>query len=307
VLYYQALQRSQGALRQFFSSGSRLYENNLFLRNLFEFLALQPSIIDPPQPLLLPDRFQQGFIFENVSFGYPGTPRQALQNISLRVEPGETIALVGENGSGKTTLIKLLCRLYEPTAGHIYLEGNPLHCYALEDLRRQISMIFQDYAKYHLTVQENIGLGNVDCHDDFQAIQAAAEHSGADAVIRRLPDGYDTQLGKYFERGEELSIGQWQKIALARAFLRESQVLVLDEPTAAMDPKAEYAVFQQLQKLAHDKAVVLISHRMSTVRMCDRIYVIDQGRIIEWGNHEQLMHQNGHYANLFETQARNYR
>ncbi|MGC1307575.1 MAG: ABC transporter ATP-binding protein [Phormidesmis sp.] len=307
ALYYQAMQRGQTALKQFLGSLSRLYENNLFLKNFFEFLNLTPKVLEPSHPKILPAIFQQGLVFDRVSFQYPDTQRQALRDISLSVAPGETIALVGENGSGKTTLIKLLCRLYDPTAGHIYLENADIQDYAIADLRRQVSVIFQDYAKYHLPARDNIGFGNVDQHQNFEKIEAAACQSGADDVIRKLPHGYDTVLGKLFDQGEELSIGQWQKVALARAFLRDSQIIVLDEPTAAMDPKAEYRVFQNLQQLARHQAVILISHRMSTVRMANRIYVMEQGKIVECGSHSELMTHRGLYFQMFETQAAKYR
>ena len=307
VLYYQALQRGQNNLKGLLTSFSGLYEDNLFLTNLYEFLDLKPTIFNPLHPRPLPQPIQTGIVFDRVSFQYGTTSRQALRDIHLTVHPGEVIALVGENGSGKTTLIKLLCRLYDPTAGTISIDGIDLRQFSVTDLRRQISVIFQDYAKYHFTAQDNIWLGNIDLPPESDHIMAAARRSGADAVIRSLPQGYDTVLGKMFDQGEELSIGQWQKVALARAFLRDSQVIVLDEPTSAMDPKAEYEVFRQFRQLIQDQAAILISHRLSTVKMADRIYVMDQGKIIEQGTHEQLMQLNGNYAYLFETQARNYR
>ncbi|MBC6418416.1 MAG: ABC transporter ATP-binding protein [Prochloron sp. SP5CPC1] len=307
ALYYQAMQRGQSSLKQFLTSLSGLYENNLFLKNLYEFLELKPKVLEPKNTRVLPQVLRRGIVFDRVSFHYPNTQRQALHEINLRVAPGETIALVGENGSGKTTLIKLLCRLYDPTAGNIYLEGVNLRDFSVSDLRRQISIIFQDYAKYHFSAQDNIGLGNLDLLPSLKEIEAAARRSGADALIRQLPQGYETILGKLFEQGEELSIGQWQKIALARAFLRSSQIIVLDEPTSAMDPKAEYEVFQQFRQLIQNTAAILISHRMSTVRIADRIYVMEQGRIVEWGTHSELIEKGDIYAQMFETQAGNYR
>ncbi|MEM1239568.1 MAG: ABC transporter ATP-binding protein [Cyanobacteria bacterium P01_H01_bin.26] len=306
VLYHQALQRGQSSLKALTSSLSGLYEDNLFLANLYEFLDLTPEIISPATPKILPVPLHRGIVFDRVSFSYADTSRQALSDISLAVKPGETIALVGENGSGKTTLIKLLCRLYDPSQGQITVDGIDLRDLDIVDLRRQISVIFQDYAKYHLSAQDNIWLGNVSLPPSDDAVMAAAKQAGAHDVITRLPQGYDTMLGKLFGGGEELSIGQWQKVALARAFLRDSQVIVLDEPTSAMDPKAEYEVFKSFRELIQDQAAILITHRLSTVRMADRIYVMDSGRIVEQGTHDQLMAQQGKYAHLFNTQAQNY-
>ena len=307
VLYYQALQRGQNNLRSLLNSVSGLYEDNLFLANLYEFLDLKPQIIEVEYPKILPSKLQKGIVFNQVSFNYSNSNRSALKNINLTIKPGETIALVGENGSGKTTLIKLLCRLYDPTSGNITIDGIDLKLFKIADLRHQISVIFQDYAKYHFTAEENIRLGNINIPPQDQKIIAAARRSGADEVINRLPKGYDTILGKLFDRGEELSIGQWQKVALARAFLRDSQVIVLDEPTSAMDPKAEYEVFKKFREIIKDQAAILITHRLSTVKMADRIYVMEQGSIVESGTHSELMQLKGTYSHLFETQAQNYR
>ncbi|MEM9806547.1 MAG: ABC transporter ATP-binding protein [Cyanobacteria bacterium P01_D01_bin.56] len=306
VLYHQALQRGQSSLKAVTSSLSGLYEDNLFLANLYDFLDLTPTIVSPATPKSMPVPMEKGIVFDRVSFSYADSSRQALKDISLEVKPGETIALVGENGSGKTTLIKLLCRLYDPTDGKITVDGIDLRDLDTDNLRQHISVIFQDYAKYHLSAQDNIWLGNINLPQTDDSIVTAAKKSGAHEVITRLPQGYDTMLGKLFEGGEELSIGQWQKVALARAFLRESQVIVLDEPTSAMDPQAEYEVFKSFRELIQDQAAILITHRLSTVRMADRIYVMDQGRIVESGNHEQLMARRGTYARLFNTQAQNY-
>ncbi len=307
VLYHQALQRGQGALKALMSGLSGLYEDNLFLKNLYELLDLKPAIVTPAHPKIVPNPIQKGIVFNHVDFQYSGTTRQALKDISLTVRPRETIALVGENGSGKTTLIKLLCRLYDPTHGKITIDGINLKDLSVGHLRQQISVVFQDYAKYYLSAQDNIWLGNTQIPSDSKAVISAARRSGAHDVIERLPQKYDTMLGKLFEGGEELSIGQWQKVALARAFLRDSQVIVLDEPTSAMDPKAEYEVFKRFRELIEDQAAVLVTHRLSTVKMADRIYVMDQGQIVESGCHDELIDKQGLYANLFETQARNYR
>lgn len=307
VLYYQALQKGQNDIKALLGSVSALYEDNLFLSNLYEFLDLQPKLVDPLQPLPIPRPMQSGIVFHNVSFQYSTTTRQALKDINLRIGPGEVVALVGENGSGKTTLIKLLCRLYDPTAGKITIDGVDVKQFKIAELRREISVIFQDYAKYHFTAQENIWLANIDLPPQQESIIAAARRSGADDVITKLPKGYDTILGKLFDQGEELSIGQWQKVALARAFLRDSQLIVLDEPTSAMDPKAEYEVFDKFRQLIKDQSAILISHRLSTVKMADRIYVMNNGTIVESGTHDELMQMNGTYAYLFETQAQQYR
>ena len=307
VLYHQALQRGQNALKAIVANLGSLYEDNLFLNNLFEFLELEPKVIQTASPKPIPIKMQTGIVFNNVSFEYTCTTRKALRDINLIIKPGKTIALVGENGSGKTTLIKLLCRLYDPTSGNITLDGIDLRHFSIVDWRRQIGVIFQDYAKYHLSAQDNIWLGNINLAPNDRQIVKAARYSGADAVIKSLPQGYNTILGKWFEDGEELSIGQWQKIALARAFTRKSQIIVLDEPTSAMDPKAEYEVFQQFRQLLEDRAGILISHRLSTVKMADCIYVMDNGAIAESGTHEELIKLNGVYAHLFETQAQSYR
>ncbi len=307
VLYQQALQRGESALQALLTGLSGLYEDNLFLNNLYEFLNLKPKLQDAAHPIPFPTPIREGIVLDQVSFQYGNTTRQALYDISLTIHPKETIALVGENGSGKTTLVKLLCRLYDPTQGRITVDGVDLQDIKIADLRRQVSVIFQDYAKYHFTAGENIRLGNVDCPAESDKIEFAARRSGAHEVVAGLPQSYSTILGKFFDNGEELSVGQWQKIALARAFLRESQLIVLDEPTSAMDPKAEYEVFQKFQDLTQDQMAVIVTHRLSTVRMADRIFVLDQGRIIEQGSHAELIELDGTYARLFEVQAQSYR
>jgi ATP-binding cassette subfamily B protein len=306
VLYHQALQYGQNALRGLLAGLSGLYEDNQFLHNLYEFLALKPTVIAPQYPQPVPRSLKAGIVFDHVSFQYATTTRQALTDISFTIHPGETVALVGENGSGKTTLIKLLCRLYDPTAGRITIDGIDLRHFDTLPLRRQISVIFQDYAKYHLSAQENIWLGNIDLPPVQEHITRAAYQSGADKVITRLPQGYETLLGKLFAQGEELSIGEWQKVALARAFLREAQILVLDEPTSALDAEAEYEVFKKFRQLTAGRTAILISHRLSTVRLTDRIYVLEDGSLSESGTHDELMCRGGTYARLFATQAQYY-
>lgn len=284
-----------------------LYENNLFLSSLYEFLALPSLVKSPLKPCVMPKTLESGIVFEGVSFQYPTGTRQCLQEISLSVRPGELVALVGENGVGKTTLIKLLCRLYDPIAGRITWDGVDLREFNTTELRQEISVVLQDYAHYDLTVRENISFGNLKLSNEHEQVIQAAKRSGAHPVIQRLPHQYDTLLGKRFMDGEELSIGQWQKVALARAFFRDAQVLVLDEPTSALDAKAEAEVFDQFRRLVKDRAAMIISHRLSTIKNVDRIYVLDQGKIVEEGKHEQLMQLNGIYAHLFEIQAQNYR
>jgi ATP-binding cassette subfamily B protein len=230
-----------------------------------------------------------------------------LQDVSLSIDPGEVVALVGENGSGKTTLIKLLCRLYDPVAGSITLDDIDLRQFETSALRREITVIFQDYVKYHLTAQENIWFGNVEAPNEKEEVMMAACYADAENMIARLPKGYDTILGKWFEDGEELSIGEWQKVALARAFMRNAQIMVLDEPTSALDAKSEYQVFKGFRRLMEGRSAILVSHRFSTVRMADRIFVFDEGRIMESGSHDELLQRGGKYAQLFEKQAESYR
>ena len=307
VMYYQAFQRVQGSLQGILGSLAGLYEDNLFLSNLYEFLDLKSKVIEPVNPKPVPAPMQNGIVLDHVSFQYPGGTRKVFEDISLTIRPGEVVAFVGENGSGKTTLMKLLCRLYDPIGGSITVDGVDLRQFATKALRKEIAIIFQDYAHYHLTARENIWFGDITLVSDHERVIAAAQRSGADEVISALPHGYETILGKWFEDGEELSIGEWQKVALARAFMRDAQIVVLDEPTSSMDAKAEYEVFQNFRKLVSGRTAILISHRFSTVRMADRIYVLKHGSIIEGGTHEELIDLNGVYAELFEKQAQSYR
>jgi ATP-binding cassette subfamily B protein len=307
VMYYQAFQRVQGYLQGILSSLTGLYADNLFLSNLYEFLDLKRTVAEPAVAQPVPKPMRIGIVLDHVSFQYPGGTRKAVKDVSLTIRPGEVVALVGENGSGKTTLIKLMCRLYDPTSGSISFDGVDLRQFETHALRREIAIIFQDYAHYHLSAEENIWLGNAALPPDRERVAAAARRSGADEVIRGLPRGYDTILGKWFADGEELSMGEWQKVALGRAFMRDAQILVLDEPTSSMDAKAEYEVFQSFRKLVAGRTAILISHRFSTVRMADRIYVLQHGRVIEGGSHDELIRAGGTYARLFEMQARHYR
>lgn len=307
VMYYQALQRGQSYLQDFLYGMASLYENNLFLKNLSEFLDLKPRIGEIANPKKIPSPLRQGLVFENVSFAYPGKERPALQNISFTLKPGQKIALVGENGSGKTTLVKLMCRLYDPTGGRILLDGIDIRECSVNELRRQFSVIFQDFVRYHLSLAENIGLGNLRDLENRPKIVEAAQRSGADGFIQKFPQGYDTKLGRIFYEGEEISGGEWQKVAVARAFLREAPFIIMDEPSSAMDARAEYELFKRFAEMAEGRATVLISHRLSTVRMADVILMMENGRIVEQGSHDELIAQGGVYARLFELQAQNYR
>jgi ATP-binding cassette, subfamily B, bacterial len=306
VMYYQAFQRGQTSLRDSLTDLASLYENSLFLASLYEFLDLKRTVAEPIHPIAFPQPIAQGIRFENVRFNYPGSSRPLLDNINLTIRSGETIALVGENGAGKTTLIKLLCRLYDPTRGKITVDGIDFTQLDTTTLRQQISVVFQDYMHYNLTAAENIGLGDLDQLTNTKAIESAAQKTGAEKAIARLPHGYDTILGREYEEGEELSIGEWQKVAIARAFLRQGQIVVLDEPTSALDARAEYEVFEQFRKLAQGRTAILISHRLSTVKLADRIYMLKDGKIAESGTHAELMQLQGAYAELFELQASSY-
>ena len=306
VLYYQAFQTSLGSLQAVLRGFASLYEDNLFLTYYDEFMTLEPRVLAPTTPKPMPRPMSEGIRFEGVHFSYPGTERTALKDISLTIRPGEVTAFVGPNGSGKTTLVKLLCLLYDPNAGSITIDGIDLRNFDLLDLRRCLSVIFQDFAQYQLTARENVRLGNVALEEDDPAVEAAARDAGAHETIAGLRHGYDTMLGKWFDEGEELSVGEWQKIALARSFVRDAQILIFDEPTSALDPQAEWDVFQHIKKLARGRAVVLISHRFSTVQTADCIHIFDQGRIIESGAHDELLALDGRYAEMYEVQARAY-
>lgn len=307
VMYYQAFQGGQTYLRGVLGAFANLYEDTLFLGNFFEFLDVQPRIIAPRVAQPPPQRICGGIEFNHVRLVYSHSVRPVLDDITITIRPGEHIALVGANGAGKTTLVKLLCRLYDPTDGQITLDGIDLRMWDPAALRRNISVVFQDYARYDLTVRENIWLGNILLSPDDQRITRAAHAAGAATVIGKLPRGYETCIGKWFDDGQELSIGEWQKIALARAFVRDAQIVVLDEPTSALDPAAEYELFCKFRELASGRTTILISHRFSTVRMADRIYVLINGRITELGTHDELMRRGDEYARMFELQAMTYR
>jgi ATP-binding cassette, subfamily B, bacterial len=306
--YVAALSQAQTRLFGMMFSFNQLYENSLYLDNLFDFLALQPAMSPVPdsEAATVSRPLRQGFKLENVSFSYPQTEKEVLRNINLEIAPGETIALVGENGAGKTTLVKLLCRLYDPTSGSVQLDGHELNEYDLTDLQQNIGVIFQDYVRYWLSARENIGFGNVARVGELATIQTAAGKTGADRVVEKLADGYDTKLGAFWDKSDQLSGGEWQRIALARAFMRDAAVLILDEPTAALDARVEYETFQRFRELAAGKITILISHRFNSVRMADRIVVLENGEIVEIGTHTDLMALGGRYATLFNMQAAGY-
>lgn len=279
----------------------------LYLNDLFSFYEVEPEILSPANPRPFPQPIRLGFVFEDVGFIYPGATRWAVRHLSFTLQADEVIALVGENGAGKTTLVKLLTRLYDPDEGRILLDGHDLREYDLDALRGNMGVIFQDFVRYNLSAGDNIAVGKIAARDDHVRIARAAQRSQADEVIARLPGGYEQMIGKRFKNGIELSGGEWQKIAIARAYMREAQVLILDEPTAALDARAEFEVFQRFKELSHGRTAVLISHRFSSVRMADRILVLADGKVEAAGTHDELVAQSGRYAELFELQAAGYR
>jgi ATP-binding cassette, subfamily B, bacterial len=302
-----AIMQASSTIQQVFSTLSGIADQALFLTDLLAFFEMKPTIQSKPNALPAPRPIRQGFEFRNVSFQYPGNERRVIDRLNFHLHPGERVALIGENGQGKTTIVKLITRLYDPTEGQILLDGVDLREYDLEDLYREIGVIFQDFMRYEMTARENIAVGKIEEVMDIPVLKAAAQKSMADEVIARLPAGFEQMLGRRFEGGVDLSGGEWQKLALARAYLRNSQLLILDEPTAALDARSEYQVFQRFAELTAGKMALFISHRFSTVRMADRIVVLESGRIVEEGNHDKLTHLGGRYAEMFELQAASYR
>jgi ATP-binding cassette subfamily B protein len=302
-----AIQQASTNIQQIFSTIAAIGDQALFLTDLLAFFQMEPTIRSKPNALPAPRPIKQGVEFRNVSFSYPGNSRLILDHINFQLHPAERLALIGENGQGKTTIVKLITRLYDPTEGQILLDGIDLRDYDLEDLHREMGVIFQDFMRYEMTAAENIAVGRVEELKNPELLQVAAHKSMADATIARLPKGYDQMLGRRFEEGVDISGGEWQKVALARAYLRDAQILILDEPTAALDARSEFEVFQRFAELTAGKMALFISHRFSTVRSADRIIVLENGRIAEEGSHDQLSRLGGKYAEMFEMQASSYR
>jgi ATP-binding cassette subfamily B protein len=302
-----AILQASNNIQQIFSTLSGIADQALFLTDLLAFFDMQATIRSKPDALPAPRPILRGFEFRNVSFRYPGSSRLVLNGLNFHLRPGERVALIGENGEGKTTIVKLITRLYDPTEGQVLLDGVDLREYRLEDLYREIGVIFQDFMRYEMTARENIAVGRIEEIDDLRLLESAASKSMADAVIAKLPGGYDQMLGRRFETGVDLSGGEWQKVALARAYLRDAQLLILDEPTAALDARSEFEVFQRFAELTAGKMALFISHRFSTVRMADRIVVLEKGKIAEEGSHDELASLGGRYKEMFEMQAASYR
>lgn len=306
VMFYQAFQKGQMFLQSLLEGIARLYENNLFLTNLYEFLDIDSGISAEEAVPIETSADSCKLLIENISFRYPSTEKQVLEKVSMTVEPGQIAALVGKNGSGKTTLVKLICRLYDVERGSIHINDTDISTVDPYALRKKIGVIFQDYPHYNLSVRDNIWFGDIDKTYNSSMVFSAAEQAGAAEMIDNLSNGYETTLGRIFEKGEELSEGQWQKIALSRAFFRDSQMLILDEPTSSMDPRSEYELFRGFRKILAGRTALIISHRMSTIRMADKIFVLDKGRIAESGTHAQLIDADGMYADMFKLQASKY-
>jgi ATP-binding cassette subfamily B protein len=302
-----SFRRLRALLEALLTSFSSIAGQALYLNDLFSFFEMKPRILSPRYPLPWPRPIREGFVFENVGFVYPGSTRWTVRNLSFTLKAGEVVALVGENGAGKTTLVKLLTRLYDPDEGRILLDGHDLREYDVEELRSSMGVIFQDFVRYNFTAGDNIAVGRISARGDHARIARAARSSQADEVIAGLPAGYGQRIGKRFKNGVELSGGEWQKVAIARAYMREAEVLILDEPTAALDARAEFEVFQRFKELSKGKTAVLISHRFSSVRMADRIFVLLDGRVEAAGTHDELVATPGLYAELFELQASGYR
>ncbi len=303
VMYYQAIQRGLGYFKSLLGGVTSLYEDNLFIAYFYEFMNIKEKIKDPAFSERMPDTIKRGISFQNVSFTYPLSEKKALDNITFSIKPGEIVAFVGKNGAGKSTLTKLLCRLYDPESGTISIDGTDIRKFKVKDLQSKIGVIFQDFAKYHFTAEKNIWIGNIKIPSSSLNIKKAAKKANADDFIQKLPQRYNTILGKMFKSGEELSGGQWQKIALARAFMRNGELVILDEPASSLDADSEYEVFKNFKRLLKGKSAVLVSHRFSTVKMADKVIVIQSGRIVEQGSHPELLKNKGPYSDWFEKQS----
>jgi len=307
VILTTAILQVSANLQQIFVNASGVADQALFLTDLLGFFAMEPTVKSKPNAIKIPRPIRHGVEFRNVSFAYPGTTRLVLKNFNFHLRPGERVALIGENGQGKTTIVKLITRLYDPTEGQILIDGVDLRDYDMDDLCHEIGVIFQDFMRYEMTARDNIAVGRIEERDRLDRIQTAAQMSLADEVVDRLAEKYDQQLGRRFEGGVDLSGGEWQRMALARAYLRDAQLLVLDEPTAALDARSEQEVFQRFAELTKGKMALLISHRFSTVKMTDRIVVLSHGVLTEEGTHDELIRLGGLYAEMFEMQAASYR
>ena len=306
VMYFQGFQKGLGFLKTFLESGAQMYEDNLFLTHLYDFLKIRPQIPEPEIPSQVPETIKTGIEFKNVEFFYQNNIKNVLNCINFSIIPGEIVALVGENGSGKSTIVKLLTRLYDPQKGGIFLDGRNIKNFKADEFRKKISVVFQDHIRYQLSAKENIYLGDKEKKNHMGRIKQAAEQTDIDKKLESFPLGYDTVLGRWFKGGEELSTGQWQMVAISRAFFRDAEIVVLDEPSSALDPKTETDVFSKLKKLMKGRSSLIISHRYSTVRMADKIIVLDKGQIIEQGSHEELIKKNGKYSELYKAQAKGY-
>ncbi|MCP3875009.1 MAG: ABC transporter ATP-binding protein [Desulfobacteraceae bacterium] len=303
VMYYQAFQRGLEFFRNLLTGLAGLYDDNLFISNFYEFLDLKDKIKNPGNPVTIPKTMKHGISFKNVNFKYPMSKKSVLSNINFSINSGEIVALVGPNGAGKSTLTKLLCRLYDPDSGSISIENTNIKKFNVSDIRNMIGVMFQDYAQYHFSVRENIWIGDINMPYESDKVKVAAQNADAKRIIEKLPNGFETMLGKMFQHGEELSQGQWQKIALARAFMRDAQLIILDEPASSLDAESEYEIFNNFKKLLKGKSALLISHRFSTVKMADKILVMENGTIVEQGTHEILIDKQGQYEKWFKKQS----
>jgi len=303
ALFYQSFNKGQTLMKSLLGNLGEVYKNSLFVKNLFEFLQLKYNIVDPPQPLPTPKKLRQGIRFCQVTFRYPGSDRPVLENFNLTIPAGKIVAIVGDNGAGKSTLIKLLCRFYDPEAGSVELEGTPLHKFSVEELRRLITVLFQFPVPYFVTAAQNIALGDLKVTPTIDDIQAAALYAGVHETIERLPQGYNSMLGKWFPGGSDLSGGEWQRLALARSFFRRSQIVILDEPTSAMDPWAEHDWLLRFRKLSSDRTAIVITHRFTLAMQADIIHVMRDGQIVESGSHDQLLALKGLYAQSWQAQT----